>query len=152
MRILLLIAIFCGGACCNTVSPVCPHCGRHEKSAVTTASTASHLLPNGGYVYVIANPRALGKDIYKIGMTRRADPSKRIKELGDSSVPFPFTAVCILQTDSPRELESFLHKHLKNKRLSKDREFFKLSLNELKEALKMSQSVIPSRSLKIGRD
>ena len=43
-----------------------------------------------GYVYVISNIGSFGKDIYKIGMTRRLEPQDRVDELGDASVPFNF--------------------------------------------------------------
>ena len=38
-----------------------------------------------GYVYVISNIGSFGKDVYKIGMTRRLDPQERVDELGDAS-------------------------------------------------------------------
>ena len=43
-----------------------------------------------GYVYVISNIGSFGRDIYKIGMTRRLDPIDRIRELSNASVPFPY--------------------------------------------------------------
>jgi T5orf172 domain len=43
-----------------------------------------------GYVYVISNVGSFGKDMIKIGMTRRLDPRDRVRELGDASVPFKF--------------------------------------------------------------
>ncbi len=43
-----------------------------------------------GYVYIISNIGSFGKDVYKIGMTRRLDPQDRIDELGSASVPFNF--------------------------------------------------------------
>ena len=43
-----------------------------------------------GYVYIISNIGSFGKDVYKIGMTRRLDPQERVDELGDASVPFNF--------------------------------------------------------------
>ena len=43
-----------------------------------------------GYVYVISNVGSFGENVFKIGMTRRLDPTERIRELGDASVPFNF--------------------------------------------------------------
>ena len=41
-----------------------------------------------GYVYIISNVGSFGEDVFKIGLTRRWDPLDRVRELGDSSVPF----------------------------------------------------------------
>ena len=53
-----------------------------EKRAVSLAQQT-----RAGYVYVISNKLSFGDSIVKIGMTRRADPNDRVKELGDASVP-----------------------------------------------------------------
>ncbi|MBG9987305.1 DUF4041 domain-containing protein [Facklamia sp. DSM 111018] len=45
---------------------------------------------SAGYVYVISNIGSFGKDIYKIGVTRRLEPLERIAELSSASVPFRF--------------------------------------------------------------
>lgn len=40
--------------------------------------------------------------MYKIGLTRRLDPLDRIREFGDSSVPFEFDVhVLIFSEDAP---------------------------------------------------
>ncbi|KZU95981.1 Chromosome segregation ATPase [Lactiplantibacillus plantarum] len=41
-----------------------------------------------GYVYIISNVGSFGKNVFKIGVTRRLDPMDRINELGSASVPF----------------------------------------------------------------
>jgi hypothetical protein len=43
-----------------------------------------------GYVYVISNVGAFGERMIKIGLTRRLDPTERVRELGDASVPFRY--------------------------------------------------------------
>jgi hypothetical protein len=43
-----------------------------------------------GHVYIISNVGSFGPDVYKIGLTRRLEPLDRVRELGDSSVPFAF--------------------------------------------------------------
>jgi hypothetical protein len=43
-----------------------------------------------GHVYIISNIGSFGEHVYKIGLTRRLEPQDRIRELGDSSVPFEF--------------------------------------------------------------
>src|SRR5699024_9603338 len=43
---------------------------------------ASLTLGKAGYVYVISNLGSFGKEMFKIGMTRRMDPQDRVDELG----------------------------------------------------------------------
>jgi hypothetical protein len=89
-----------------------------------------------GYVYVISNLGAFGETVFKIGMTRRLEPTERIHELGDASVPFPFDVHALIFSDDAVELEGQLHKTLNDKRLNKvnlRKEFFSLSLDELEE-------------------
>lgn len=130
MNISLFIAmsiILCAGC----VSTVCgPRAGIE-----TPAETRKAPLRGGGWVYIITNPRSFGRGVYKIGMTQRPDPAKRIDELGGTAVPYKFTPVYLLKTDSPRELEAFFHHSLDTARLSKHREFFRLSSGELKRVL-----------------
>ncbi|MDO4296585.1 MAG: DUF4041 domain-containing protein, partial [bacterium] len=63
-----------------------------------------------GYVYIISNIGSFGKDIYKIGMTRRLDPQERIDELGSASVPFNFDVHAMIFSDDAPALEAALHR------------------------------------------
>ena len=88
-----------------------------------------------GYVYVISNIGAFGENVYKIGMTRRLDPQDRVDELGDASVPFNFDVHALIFTEDAPKLESALHQAFEQKKLNKvntRREFFKVSLEEIK--------------------
>lgn len=92
-----------------------------------------------GYVYVISNIGAFGKDVYKIGMTRRLDPQDRIDELGGASVPFKFDVhAFIFSADAPK-LETALHKAFADKRLNlmnNRKEFFMVTLEEIEKVVK----------------
>lgn len=91
-----------------------------------------------GYVYVISNIGAFGKDIYKIGMTRRLDPMERIIELGNASVPFPFDVHALIFTEDAPKLEAALHNTFSKRKLNfinQRREFFKVTLTEIKKAV-----------------
>lgn len=93
-------------------------------------------LQNGkaGYVYIISNLGSFGDDVFKIGMTRRQDPSERIYELGNASVPFPFDIHGMIFSDDAVSLENKLHKILNSKRVNKinlRKEFFRTNINEL---------------------
>ena len=75
-----------------------------EKRAISLAQQT-----RAGFVYVISNPISFGKGMVKIGMTRRADPNDRVKELGDASVPGLFDVHTFAFTDDAPALEKYLH-------------------------------------------
>lgn len=88
-----------------------------------------------GYVYVISNIGAFGDNMYKIGMTRRLDPMERIDELSSASVPFNFDVHALIFTEDAPGLEAALHRAFEDKKVNKintRREFFRVSLNEIK--------------------
>lgn len=92
-----------------------------------------------GYVYVISNIGAFGKDVYKIGMTRRLNPQERIDELGDASVPFSFDVHAMIFSEDAPKLESALHQTFDEKKVNlvnNRKEFFRVSLDEIKQAIK----------------
>lgn len=92
-----------------------------------------------GYVYVISNIGSFGKDVYKIGMTRRLDPMDRVSELGDASVPFNFDVHAIIFSDDAPKLESALHRAFEKKKVNmvnKRREFFHVTLDEIEDVVK----------------
>ena len=92
-----------------------------------------------GYVYVISNIGAFGENVYKIGMTRRLDPTERVDELGDASVPFKFDIHAMIFSDDAPALEAALHRAFDGKRLNKmnnRREFFAVSLDEIIEEVR----------------
>lgn len=92
-----------------------------------------------GYVYIISNIGAFGEEVYKIGMTRRLDPQERVDELGDASVPFNFDVHAMIFTEDAPALEAALHSAFESKKLNKintRREFFKVSLGEIKEEVR----------------
>lgn len=92
-----------------------------------------------GYVYVISNIGAFGENVYKIGMTRRLDPMERVDELGDASVPFDFDVHAMIFSNDAPALETALHKAFENKKINminKRREFFRVTLDEIKSVVK----------------
>lgn len=96
-------------------------------------------LTKAGHVYVISNVGSFGKDIYKIGMTRRLEPLDRVRELGGASVPFEFDVHAMIYSENAPELESTLHRLFNDKRLNlvnTRREFFNISLDEIADAAK----------------
>lgn len=75
-------------------------------------------LTRAGYVYVISNVKSFGEGVVKIGMTRRADPNDRVKELGDASVPELFDVHAFAFTEDAPALEKHLHNEFADKRMN----------------------------------
>lgn len=95
-------------------------------------------LTKTGYVYVISNIGSFGEGIFKIGLTRRIEPTDRVRELGDASVPFPFDIHALIKSDEAPTLEGKLHKKFVEMQVNKAnrrKEFFRLSLNEIKQVV-----------------
>jgi hypothetical protein len=76
-----------------------------------------------GAVYVLINPSL--PSLVKIGYTER-NVEKRIEELSNTSLPSEFILVYQVQTNSPREVESAIHRKLDSLgfRINTQREFF----------------------------
>ncbi|WP_302814950.1 DUF4041 domain-containing protein [Ruthenibacterium lactatiformans] len=92
-----------------------------------------------GYVYVISNIGSFGENVYKIGMTRRLDPTERVDELGDASVPFDFDIHAMIFSEDAPALEAALHRAFENRKLNMvntRREFFRVTLDEIKAVVK----------------
>lgn len=91
-----------------------------------------------GYVYIISNIGAFGKNVFKIGVTRRLDPLARIKELSSASVPFKFDVHALIFSDDAYKLESNLHNYFDKYRVNKvnnRKEFFGITIHQVKDAL-----------------
>jgi ribosomal protein L7/L12 len=72
-------------------------------------------------------------------MTRRLEPQDRIDELGGASVPFNFDVHAMIFSDDAPSLETALHKAFEDKKVNMvnhRREFFHVTLNEIKEVIK----------------
>ncbi|MGB0389134.1 MAG: DUF4041 domain-containing protein [Ardenticatenaceae bacterium] len=96
-------------------------------------------LTKSGHVYVISNVGTFGKDIYKIGMTRRLEPMDRIKELSSASVPFKFDVHAMIYSSDAPGLENKLHKafdHRRVNRVNRRKEFFNVSLREIEQVVR----------------
>lgn len=102
-----------------------------------------------GAVYVISNMGSFGKDIFKIGMTRRLDPQDRVDELGDASVPFPFDVHMMIKCDDAPKLEAALHRAFHTKRVNKvnpRKEFFRATIDEIALAVRENHGEVEYRA------
>ncbi|BCJ37131.1 hypothetical protein Athai_46340 [Actinocatenispora thailandica] len=91
-----------------------------------------------GWVYVISNIGAFGQHMVKIGMTRRLDPTERVRELGDASVPFKFDTHALIFSSDAVSLETRLHQELAHRRVNQvnlRREFFYATPTEVRDLL-----------------
>ena len=86
------------------------------------------------WVYILSNESQPG--MYKIGYTSHEDVDQRVKQLSKStSVATPFHLEWAFRCFNAERLEGEVHKKLQGHRISKDREFFAISLNEAKETV-----------------
>lgn len=95
-------------------------------------------LTKSGYVYVLSNVGCFGPDVYKIGMTRRLEPSERVQELGDASVPFQFDVHAMIYAEDAPALEKALHDEFGARRVNLvnlRKEFFRVTLAEVQAAV-----------------
>ncbi len=93
-------------------------------------------ISKSGYVYIISNIGTMGENIYKIGMTRRLEPTDRIKELSGAAVPFEFDIHAMILTDDAPLLENHLHSVFHSSRvnlINNRKEFFAITLDEIKK-------------------
>ena len=91
-----------------------------------------------GTVYVVSNVGSFGDEVFKIGMTRRLEPTDRIKELSDASVPFEFDVHAMIACDDAPKLEAELHAEFEDLRLNRvnyRKEFFRLPVDRLRAAV-----------------
>lgn len=91
-----------------------------------------------GHVYVISNVGSFGEHVYKIGLTRRLDPLERIRELGDSSVPFEFDVHALIFSEDAPGLETRLHRHFVMAQMNKvnhRKEFFRVDLAHIRSEI-----------------
>ena len=96
-----------------------------------------------GHVYVISNIGSFGEGVFKVGCTRRHDPSERVRELGSASVPFPFDVHMMIRCNDAPKLENVLHKQLFRARINKAnprKEFFKTDITTIANLVKENQA------------
>jgi hypothetical protein len=86
------------------------------------------------WVYVLSNPSIPNQ--FKIGSTHK-DPDTRSKQLSrGTGVPTPFKVEFAFKCFNAETAEREIHKALIDCRVSKDREFFMLSLQEAKDVIR----------------
>jgi DNA repair exonuclease SbcCD ATPase subunit len=95
-----------------------------------------------GYIYVISNIGSLGRDIYRIFMTKSSKPDVYVRTM-NPSVPFPFDVHFKLFSEDASETVQYLHQQFNDKRVNivnEKREFFKVRLDEIEQVV---QKTVP---------
>jgi hypothetical protein len=88
---------------------------------------------------VISNIGSFGEGIFKVGMTRRLEPTERVRELGDASVPFPFDVHMMISCGDAPTLENALHRKLVKQQVNKTnprKEFFRTDIETIVQIVK----------------
>lgn len=87
-----------------------------------------------GYVYIINNEKSFKDDEWvKIGMTTRS-VKDRIKEF-NTATPYGFNIITEIECPNPYAVEAAIHEQLKDYRMFKRKEFFKISTDKLIEEI-----------------
>ena len=90
-----------------------------------------------GIVYLLTNPYMPG--LVKIGMTKQEDLDKRMKELYTTGVPVPFECqfACKVNNKDCAKIEKALHTAFDPQRVNKNREFFRINVEQAKAILEL---------------
>ena len=122
---------------------------RNRKIELLKRSRSREILKteNIGIVYIMSN-KSLPKDTYKIGSTFGL-PEVRAEELSGTGHLTPFIVVGKIKIKSAEYYEKLIHKLLKDYRVRKDREYFKLNLNLIKSCLNQVSEITDKGTKKI---
>ena len=102
-------------------------------------------MTKAGHVYVISNVGSFGEGVFKIGMTRRLEPTDRVRELGDASVPFPFDVHMMISCEDAPLLENSLHRELHKQRMNRvnfRKEFFRVDLELIRQVVEANHGTV----------
>lgn len=91
-----------------------------------------------GYIYVISNIGSLGRDIYRICMTKRSSNEDEYVRSMTPEVPFPFDVHFKFISEDASETLRQLHERFDAQRVNRAnsrREFFSVSIDEIAQAI-----------------
>ncbi|MDE0672646.1 MAG: GIY-YIG nuclease family protein [Caldilineaceae bacterium SB0662_bin_9] len=87
-------------------------------------------------IYVLSNP-AMPETVF-IGYSRKENISSEIAELYTSSVPAPFKCELAANVENARDVLALIHSIFASARISPDRDFFKVSSDQVMAVLKLA--------------
>ena len=85
-------------------------------------------------IYVLTNPAMPG--LVKIGKTKELE--RRLKELDNTSVPYPFRCEFALEVSDSKRNEDLLKDAFESHRVRKNREFFEIGVSNVIAAMKLT--------------
>lgn len=85
-----------------------------------------------GFVYVLSNESMPG--LVKIGMTTR-DPDVRLREINSATGVLPFVIEAVIASRNAKWTEREVHERLAARRVNKNREFFRIEIQEAKKTI-----------------
>lgn len=89
------------------------------------------------YLYILGN-KSFKDNVFKIGLTTKS-PEDRAKQLSSlTAVPLPYDVLYQREVDDAPNLEALVHFKLGKYRISKDREFFKVSIDQIIQTIEES--------------
>jgi len=97
-----------------------------------------------GYIYCLSNLSY--EDTYKIGFTRN-DPNIRKSQLNTTGVLYPFKLEIAKKVLNYKDKEKQIHKLLSKYRINTNREFFKISLSEIKNIFNLIDGEIYTENI-----
>lgn len=92
-----------------------------------------------GYIYCFSNEGFID-NLYKIGFTLRT-PCERIDELYHTNTPFPFKIEFAKKVSNCQNKEQKIHNILKKYRANPKREFFKVSLDIIRDIFDIIEGI-----------
>ena len=90
-----------------------------------------------GCIYVISNIGSLGRDVYRIFMTKNNNPDAYLRTM-NPYLPFPFDVHYKIFADDASKSLNHLHQQFNDRRVNVEnerREFFKVSFNEIEKVV-----------------
>ena len=94
-----------------------------------------------GFIYILSNISYKGQ--IKIGQTKN-NPKYRVADLDNTSVPTPFKLEYAAHVSDQKKIEKKLHKIFDENRTRDNREFFKVSIQEVRQ--KISELSVKDKS------
>ena len=101
-------------------------------------ANAQAAMTKAGYIYVVSNIGSLGRNVYRIWMTKSNEPDKSI-DIMSRAVPFPFDVHLKFISEEATDTMARLQSTFSDKRINKVNErrgFFNASLEEILQAVK----------------
>ena len=118
-------------------------------SPQSSISRIQSLVPKSGFIYILSNPSMQG--LLKIGHTTRL-VEERIAELNNTGLPTPFKIAAKYEVWNPYEYEQEIHKGLATFRLSSNREFFEIDINQAKQFIESLLQIDPQSEDEESKD